>query len=161
MSEGNGGTVTLRLASWMTPVRYLRLWMTASSGTCDTHGSDDLRNCLGFAITELYAGTYSDSGEFHDIVNHVPNREQSVTVCSSIDPWHAEIDMTEASGDQVGFDLFYRSGVTRGSPAMIPVAVLYSTPEDAAAQISYIKTRRYPISYIEMGEEADAQHQWG
>jgi F5/8 type C domain len=158
VNEGSGGTVTLRLASWMTPVRYLRVWMTVSSGTCDTHGPDDPRNCLGFAISELYAGTVSQSGDFKDILHHVPNREQSVTVCSSIDPWHAETDMTEASGDQVGFDLFYTSGVTRGLPAMIPVAVLYSTPEDAAAQISYIKSRGYPISYIEMGEEADGQH---
>jgi hypothetical protein len=158
VSKGVGGTVTLRLASWMILARYLRVWMTESSGTCDTHGSADRRNCLGFAISELYAGTLSTSGEFHDIVNHVPNRQQSVTVCSSIDPWHAETDMTEASGDQVGFDLFYTSGVTRGLPAVIPVAVLYSTPEDAAAQISYIKTRGYPISYIEMGEEADGQH---
>ena len=158
VSEGKGGTVTLRLASWMTPTRYLRVWMTESSGGCDTHGSDDRRNCVGFAITELYAGTVSENGDFHDVLNHAPNRQQSVTVCSSIDPWHAETDMTEASGDQVGFDLFYTSGVTRGLPAMIPVAVLYSTPEDAAAQISYIKSRAYPISYIEMGEEADGQH---
>lgn len=158
VNDGKGGTATLRLASWMTPVRYLRVWMTVSSGTCDTHGSGDPRNCLGFAIRELYAGTLSQSGDFQDILNHSPNRQQSVTVCSSIDPWHAETDMTEASGDQVGFDLFYTSGVTRGLPAVIPVAVLYSTPEDAAAQISYIKSRGYPISYIEMGEEADGQH---
>ncbi|HEY7304431.1 MAG TPA: discoidin domain-containing protein [Bryobacteraceae bacterium] len=158
VDEGKGGTVTLRLASWMTPARYLRVWMTVSSGTCDTHGSEDRRNCLGFAIRELYAGTVSESGEFHDILNHVPNRQQSVTVCSSVDPWHAETDMTEASGDQVGFDLFFTSGVTRGLPAIIPVALLYSTPEDAAAQISYIEARKYPVSYIEMGEEADGQH---
>lgn len=158
VSEGKGGTVTLRLASWMTPVRYLRVWMTVSSGTCDTHGSQDRRNCLGFAIKELYAGTLSGNGAFHDVLNHIPNRQQSVTVCSSVDPWHAETDITEASGDQVGFDLFFTSGVTRGLPAIIPVAILYSTPEDAAAQISYIKTRGYPVSYIEMGEEADGQH---
>jgi len=158
VQDGKGDTVTLRLASWMTPARYLRLWMTVSSGTCDTHGPEDRRNCLGFAISELYAGTLSGTGEFHDILKHVPNRQQSITQCSSVDPWHAETDMTQASGDQVGFDLFYTSGVTRGLPAMIPVALLYSTPEDAAAQISYIRTRGYPISYIEMGEEADGQH---
>ena len=158
VNDGKGGTATLKLASWMTPARYLRIWMTVSSGTCDTHGSQDRRNCLGFAISELYAGTLSETGEFYDILQHLPNRQQSATVCSSIDPWHAETDMTEKSGDQVGFDLFYTSGVTRGLPAMIPVAVLYSTPEDAAAQIAYIKARGYPISYIEMGEEADGQH---
>src|SRR5690242_14575935 len=90
--------------------------------------SFNVRNCLGFAIKELYAGTVSDGNEFHDILNHVPNREQSVTVCSSVDPWHAETNLTEASGDQVGFDLFFTSGITRGLPTMIPVAVLYSTP---------------------------------
>jgi hypothetical protein len=158
VSEGKGGTVTLRLASWMTQTRYLRIWMTVSSGTCDSHGPEDRRNCLGFAIRELYAGTLSDNGEFRDLLTHVPNREQSVTDCSSVDPWHSEKDMTEASGDQVGFDLFFRSGVTRGLPATVPIAMLYSTPEDAAAQMTYLKKRGYPISYIEMGEEADGQH---
>ncbi len=158
VSEGKGGTVTLRLASWMTPVRYLRIWMTESSGTCDTHGSGDRRNCLGFAITELYAGKLAENGEFTDILKHLPNRQQSVTVCSSVDPWHAESDLTERSGDQVGLDLFYTSGVTRGLPAMMAVAMIYSTPEDAAAQIAYLEKRGYPISYIEMGEEADGQH---
>ena len=158
VNDGTGGTVTLRLASWTTPVRYLRVWMMVSSGTCDSHGSADRRNCVGFAIGELYAGTLSEAGEFQDLVKHSPNRQQSETVCSSVDPWHAGTDLTEASGDQVGFDLFFSSGVTRGLPAMIPVAVLYSTPEDAAAQIAYLKRRAYPISYIEMGEEADGQH---
>ena len=158
VNDGTGGTVTLRLASWTTPVRYLRVWMMVSSGTCDSHGSADRRNCVGFAIAELYAGTLSEAGEFQDLVKHSPNRQQSETVCSSVDPWHAEADLTQASGDQVGFDLFFSSGVTRGLPAMIPVAVLYSTPEDAAAQIAYLKRRAYPISYIEMGEEADGQH---
>jgi hypothetical protein len=158
VNEGQGGDVTLRLASWMIPARYLRVWMTVSSGTCDTHGSGDRRNCLGFAIRELYVGTVSESGQFYDILKHFPDRQQSATRCSSIDPWHAETDMTDSSGDQVGFDLFYTSGVTRGLAAMIPVAVLYSTPEDAAAQIAYIKARAYPISYIEMGEEADGQY---
>jgi NedA-like, galactose-binding domain len=158
VNDGQGGTVTLRLASWMTSVRYLRVWMMVSSGTCDTHGSADRRNCVGFAIKELYAGTLGENGNFQDVVRHVPNRRQSVTVCSSVDPWHAATDLTQASGDQVGFDLFFTSGVTRGLPAIIPVAVLYSTPEDAAAQIAYIRKRRYLVSYVEMGEEADGQH---
>src|SRR6185295_16229692 len=31
-------------------------------------------------------------------------------------------------------------------------------PEDAANQIAYLYKRRYPISWIEMGEEADGKH---
>jgi hypothetical protein len=48
--------------------------------------------------------------------------------------------------------------VTRGLPAMMPVAMLYDTPENAAAEIRYLETRKYPISYVEMGEEADGQY---
>jgi hypothetical protein len=62
------------------------------------------------------------------------------------------------SGDQPGFDLFFTSGITRGLPAIVPVAMLYATPEDAAAQMTYIKKRGYPVSYIEMGEEPDGQY---
>ena len=66
-------------------------------------------------------------------------------------------NLTPEAGDQTGLDLFYTSGITNHLPAMIPVAMLYSTPEDAAAQIAYVEKRDYPISYIEMGEEPDGQ----
>jgi hypothetical protein len=58
----------------------------------------------------------------------------------------------------VGFDLFFTSGITRGLPAMVPVALLYSTPEDAAAEMEYLEKRGYAISYVEMGEEPDGQY---
>jgi hypothetical protein len=74
-----------------------------------------------------------------------------------VDPWHSASDLNESKGDQVGLDLFYSSGVTRGLPAMIPVAVLYSTPDDAAAEIAYLEKRQYPISFVELGEEPDGQ----
>jgi hypothetical protein len=41
---------------------------------------------------------------------------------------------------------------------MIPVALLYETPENSMAQLKYLKARGYPISYIEMGEEPDGKH---
>jgi len=31
ITEGKGGTITLKLVSWMIPLRYLRIWMTESS----------------------------------------------------------------------------------------------------------------------------------
>jgi F5/8 type C domain len=158
ITEGKGGTVTLKLVSWTIPVRYLRIWMTESSNTCDTHGSADKRNCMGYAIDELHAGALAEDGQFNDYVTHFPSRNQTVTWPSSVDPWHAASDMDQSRGDQVGFDFFFTSGVTRGLPTMVPIAMLYSTPEDAANEIAYLYKRHYPISWIEMGEEADGQH---
>lgn len=158
VTDGKGGTVTQKLVSWKIPVRYLRIWMTASSNTPDTHGAEDKRNCVGYAINELYVGTLSADGQFTDLVKHLPSREQTVTWPSSVDPWHSASDFDASRGDQIGFDLFFTSGITRGLPTMVPIAMLYSTPEDAAAEIAYLTKRHYPLSWIEMGEEADGQH---
>ena len=158
VSQGKGGTETLKLMTGTLPARYLRIWMTESSNTCDTHGAADKRNCVGYAIDELYVGTLSESGSFNDVVQHLPSRRQTVTWPSSVDPWHAETDLDYSRGDQIGFDLFFTSGITRGLPTMVPIAMLYATPEDAAAEIAYLYKRKYPISWIEMGEEADGQH---
>src|ERR1700730_553387 len=155
--DGTGGTTVLRLAPSPMPVRFVRIWMSSSSNTCDTHGSADRRNCVGYAIRELYLGTVSPDGTFHDLVRHAPDPDQTATLCSSVDPWHQPTDISDQR-DQVGFDLFYTSGYTRGLPAMIPVAMLYATPEDSASQIAYLKKRGYPISYVEMGEEPDGQY---
>ncbi len=157
VSNGSGGNATLQLANSPMPVQFVRVWMTESSSTCDTHGSADRRNCLGYAIRELYLGTTTPDGGFHDVVRHTADRAQTTTICSSVDPWH-EASVVNDRGDQVGFDLFYTSGYTRGLPAMIPVAMLYDTPENAAAEIAYIEKRGYPISYVEMGEEPDGKH---
>jgi hypothetical protein len=157
LRDAKGGTQTLRLSSAPTPVRYVRIWMTASSNTCDTHGSSDPRNCVGYAIREIYLGTVTSDGAFHDIMRHTPDQEQTPTYSSTVDLWHEPSDIGSTKQAQVGFDLFYTSGVTRGLPAMMPVAVLYDTPENAAAEIAYLKKRNYPISYVEMGEEADGQ----
>lgn len=162
-SDSKGGTETLHLDPAGITTKFVRVLMTQSSNTCDTHGSGDPRNCMGYAIRELYLGTVSDDGQFSDMLHHSADQKQTLTFCSSVDPWHASSDLYVApdrmeSGDQPGFDLFFRSGITRGLPAIIPIAMLYSTPEDGAAQMSYIKKRGYPVSKIEMGEEPDGQY---
>jgi Glycosyl hydrolases family 39 len=156
--EGKGGTAVLRLSDALVPVQYVRVLMTQSSNTCDTHGSADQRNCVGYAIREIYLGTTTAGGDFHDLIRHTPDQAQTLTYCSSVDPWHEPSDLDEHAGDQVGFDLFFTSGYTRGLPAMIPIAMLYATPEDSAAEISYLEKRGYPISYVEMGEEPDGHY---
>jgi F5/8 type C domain len=158
IANGQGGMATIQLASNPMPVRFLRIWMTESSNTCDSHGSSDPRNCAGYAIYELYIGTTTADGKFHDVVRHTPDQEQTTTYCSSVDPWHEPSDLHSTKQAQVGFDLFFTSGVTRGLPAMIPVALLYDTPDNAVAEVAYLQKRGYPISFIEMGEEADGQY---
>ncbi len=158
VTSGKGGTETLRLANNAIGVHFVRIWMTESSNTCDSDGPADPRNCVGYAIREIFLGTTTADGGFHDIVRHTPDQEQTTTYCSSVDPWHQPSDIGSTKQAQMGFDLFFTSGVTRGLPAMIPVAMLYDTPENAAAEIAYIEKRGYPISYVEMGEEADGQY---
>jgi hypothetical protein len=163
VKDGNGGDATLLLSPSPVTTKFVRIWMTRSSNTCDSHGSADRRNCVGYAIREVYLGSMNERHEFKDLLHHSPDQKQTLTLCSSVDPWHQQSDLYLApdrmeSGDQPGFDLFFTSGITRGLPAIVPVAMLYSTPDDAASQMSYIKARGYPVSYIEMGEEADGQY---
>jgi hypothetical protein len=72
-----------------------------------------------------------------------------------VDPWHTASDLDVAKGDHIGFDFFFNSGITRRLPAMVPIAMLYGTPEDAGHEIAYLEKRHYPVSHIEMGEEPD------
>ena len=157
VSVGKGGTETIRLSGSPVGVRFVRIWMTESSNTCGDAKSDP-RNCVGYAIREIYLGTTTEDGLLHDIVRHTADQEQTTTYCSSVDPWHQPSDLGSTKQAQVGFDLFFNSGVTRGLPAMIPVAMLYDNPDNSAAEIAYLKRRGYPISYVEMGEEADGQY---
>jgi hypothetical protein len=157
VTGGQGGSRVQRLADQPIATRFLRILMTASSNTCDTHGSDDSRNCVGYAIGEIGAGNFNTLGQFVDLVKHVPGQAQTVTQASSVDPWHTAEGIV-SSRIQTGFDLFFTSGYTNHLPAMIPVAMVYATPEDSAAQIAYIEKRGYPISYIEMSEEPDGAY---
>jgi hypothetical protein len=156
VQDGKGGATLLKLGSIPVRTRFLRIWMTESSNTCDTHGSDDPRNCLGYAVNEIYAGNYTATGKFIDLISHAKGQNQTATFVSSMDPWHTAQDI-DSRRDQTGFDLFFTSGITNHLPAMIPVAMLYVTPEDSAAQLAYLKKRGYPISYVEMGEEPDGK----
>ena len=156
ISNGKGGASLLRLAAELIRARFLRVWMTESSNTCDSHGSSDPRNCVGYAAKEISAGNFSSDGKFIDLVKHIAGENQTVTLVSSIDPWHSESDVNKNS-IQTGFDLFFSSGYTNHLPAMIPVSMVYGTPEDSAAELAYLRTRGYPISYVEMGEEPDGQ----
>ena len=153
-----GSIVTVKLSGMPVSTRFLRILMTESSNTCDEHGSDDIRNCVGYAIQQIAAGTTDSAGTFVESTKS-PDEKRTTYTVSSIDPWHSAADVNDGGNYQhSGFDIFFSSGLTNNLPAMIPVTMLYGTPEDAAAQIAYIEKRGYPIGYIEMGEEPDGKH---
>ena len=158
LKHAQGGTITLKLTETSVSTRYIRILMTESSNTCDEHDARDVRNCVGYAIQQIAAGTLDASGAF--VAAPQSPDEPLTTYCvSSIDPWHSAADgNTSGNYQHTGFDLFFTSGLTNNLPAMIPVSMLYGTPDDAAAQIAYIEKRGYPIGHIEMGEEPDGKH---
>ena len=155
---GRGGIVTLKLANNPVSTRFVRVLMMESSNTCDEHDPADIRNCVGYAIQQISPGTVGANGSFSEIAK-AAGEPLTVYCASSIDPWHSSEDVrNDGFYQHTGFDTFFTSGITNNLPAMIPVTMLYGTPEDAAAQIAYIEKRGYPIGYIEMGEEPDGKH---
>lgn len=153
---GNGGKGVLRLADSPVKTSFVRILMTESSNTCDTHGSGDPRNCVGYAVVEISLGNFTTDGKFIDLVKHARGQNQTSVQVSSTDSWHTAEDLLPNRA-QTGFDLFYTSGITNHLPAMIPIAMVYANPDDAAAELAYLTKRGYPISYMEMGEEPDGE----
>ena len=140
---GRGGDVTLPFAP--ATARYLRVLMITSSHTA--RGSDP-RDRLGFAVSEVFV----------DGMRHAKSRDgQTVIWVSSTDPWHRAIDR-DPSMEQIGFDALFHSGLTRGRPVLMPVSLMYGTPEDSAAEVRYLRSRGYAVRQIEMGEEPDGQN---
>jgi F5/8 type C domain len=158
VESGKGGIAVVKLGDASVSTQYIRVLMKESSNTCDEHDSTDVRNCVGYAIQSIQVGSLDGSGNF--IQASKETTEQDITYCvSSIDPWHSSEDVNDSGNYQhSGFDLFFRSGLTNNLPAMIPVTMLYGTPDDAAAQIAYIEKRGYRVGYVEMGEEPDGKH---
>ena len=152
-ARGEGGDQTLRLGRANRPVRYVRLRLLASSHT--PRRARDPRDARGFAVREIGLGSLH-GGTFLDVVRHRPDHAQTACYVSSTDPWHRATDR-DPRVEQPGFDLVARSPLARGLPMLLPVPVLYGTPEDAAALGRWLRARGYPVRGFEMGEEPDGQ----
>lgn len=151
VTNGRGGEAVLHLGGRM--ARFVRVRMTAASGTAPA-GSMDIRDRLGYAVREIRIGT--EDHRFHDLVVHAKDRRQTVIYVSSTDPWHRASDRDDRI-EQPGFDLLAQRGLTRRLPMLTTVSLLYGTPENAVAEIQYLRSRGYPVERVEMGEEPDGQ----
>jgi hypothetical protein len=156
VNHGSGGDEYVRLGGEARSVRFLRI-LTSQSSRRTPQPSNDIRDRLGFAIREINVGRIDGNGRFHDYVRHMPDRhKQTVIYVSSTDPWHRAEDI-DYKIEQPGLDFILTSELTNHLPVLVPVGVLYDTPENATAEIKYLLKRQYPLEGIELGEEPDGQ----
>jgi hypothetical protein len=157
VAGGAGGLSRLTLSPKPIATQFVRVLLEQSSETAPP-GANDVRDHLGFAVREAGFGRRGSDGVFHDAVRHLPShKDQTVAHVSSTDPWHRAEDR-DPNLEQPGLDRVFRSGLTNGLPMMVPVGVLYDIPENAAAEIRFLKQRGYPVSQVELGEEPDGQY---
>ena len=152
--HGRPGAQTLRVARNPQRVRFIRLVLGRSSHTAP-RGSHDIRDRLGFAVREIYAGTLRH-GRLVDRVRHTPHGyRQTTAYVSSTDPWHRATDR-DPHTEQPSFQTVRASGLSH-RPLMIPVPVLYANPADGAAELRYLHRLHIPVGRVELGEEPDGQ----
>jgi hypothetical protein len=156
IDNAHGGSELVRLAKRQRAVQFVRIIMSRSSHIAAAN-SDDVRDSLGFAIREIDLGKIGKDGRFHDQIRHAPDRHrQTIIYTSSTDPWHRAEDI-DYDTEQPGLDFVLRSKLTNNLPVLVPVSVLYDTPENAVAEIQYLLRRNYGLEGIELGEEPDGQ----
>jgi hypothetical protein len=152
----HGGDVEIRLSTEPVTTRFVRVLMKESSERSSLK-STDVRAHVGYAVREIFVGMLDSEHRFHDEIRHArDNTAQTPIYVSSTDPWHRPKDK-DSMIEQAGFDRIFQSGLTNQIPMLTPVALLYDTPENAAAELRYLKARGYPVSRIELGEEPDGQ----
>ena len=156
VTDSSGGDLTIRLSSNSIPVQFVRVLMSSSSGA-NTSSSNDIRDRLGFAVREISIGQTDDAGHFEDYIVHNPERHrQTIVYVSSTDPWHRAEDI-DYKTEQPGLDFILQSRLTNRLPVLVPVGVLYDTPDNAVAEIRYLLARKYSLEGVELGEEPDGQ----
>ena len=157
VTNGQGGTSTIRLANQPFTARYFRVLLQQSSHLA-APGSTDRRDAMGYAMREIGLGTLDAKGHFRDAVLHTTEgSDQTNIYVSSTDPWHSARDR-DPETEQPGFDRIVRSGLTNGLPITLNVGALYDTPENTAAEIRFLRARHYPVREVEIGMEPDGQN---
>ncbi len=154
---GKGGDVVLRISSKPVATRFLRI-LLLQSAHLENLNTTDIRDGLGYSMRELSAGYLDSQGNFQDEIRHAAEHgKQTVVYVSSTDSWHREIDLDEQV-EQPGLDRIFQSGLTNGLPLLTPTGLLYDTPDNAVAEVSYLLAKGYHVERLELGEEPDGQY---
>lgn len=135
--------------------RFVRILLDRSSHVTMTAGQDP-RDAMGYAISELGLGVTPKGSAFRDYVHHDTSgaRQTQITV-SSTDPWHRQVDRDSDSVQPSPVALHART--LFAGPFMIPLGLITDTPENAVAELHYLRRRGLPIDRVELGEEPEGQ----
>ena len=156
IAGGTGGDAVARLSDAPVRTHYLRILLKKGSGTAPA-GAADIRDRLGFAIRELYAGTLDRNGSLQDRVAHAANgktQTKIVTLSRSLAPRHRPRREDRTARHRP----LHALRADARPPRLMPTGLLYDTPENAAAEIRFLKARGYDVRQIELGEEPDGQY---
>ena len=150
---GHGGAQAIAFDPATT--RFVRILLEHSSHS-STSVAKDPRDTMGYAIGEIELGVTAKNSAFHDYVRHIASgRSQTQIIVSSTDPWHRQLDRNTDSVQPSPLALRAR-GLFAG-PFMIPLGLLTDTPENALAELHYLRRRGLPIDWVEVGEEPEGQ----
>ena len=137
--------------------KFVRLLMDQSSRTGPA-GSTDIRERVGFAVREIYLGSLGPDQQLVDVMQRGKDRQgQTIVHVSSTDPWHRAEDLDEGI-EQPGFDRIFASGLTNDLPVLLATGILFDTPENAANEIRYLRSRGFKFERVEIGEEPDGHY---
>src|SRR5438309_7910456 len=136
IDDAHGGEELIRFTERPRSVRFVRIMLSHGSQT-SAQPSNDIRDRLGFAIREIELGNIDKHNHFRDHIRHARDRHRQTTIyVSSTDPWHRAEDI-DLSIEQPGLDFILQGKLSNNLPVLVPVGVLYDTPENAAAEINY------------------------
>jgi hypothetical protein len=140
---GTGGTQQVTFAA-VPGVRYVRVWMSASSAGAGG----------AYSIAELtaYDGTTQ-------LTTNTPTTSQSLTIASSTDP--ASVPTPQTNFDFESFMTY----VSLFQPKAVPVLTVNvgtGTPQEAAAWVHYANVvKKYGIRYWQIGNEMEGDWETG
>ncbi len=104
VNNGSGGLATIQLAPIPMPVRYIRIWMTESSNTCNSDRSRDSRDCTGYGIREIYLGTASPEESSMISSGTQPTRIRLRTIAR---PWTLGTNQPTSTISEIRSDLIF------------------------------------------------------
>lgn len=135
--------------------RFIRILLERSSHVSKV-ADQDPRDAMGYAISELELGITPQGSVFRDYIRHdTSGRRQTQITVSSTDPWHRQVDRDPESVQPSPVALHARSLFL--GPFMIPLGLVTDTPENALAELHYLRRRGLPIDGVELGEEPEGQ----